>query len=81
VQTHQSNAKAAAGPAAPKATAAADQRRLSSHKTGELAASSSSTGQLSVVLALLAIIALALVAATYARLYILGNANGGSDSD
>ena len=42
------------------------------HKTIDLAASkASSTGQFSVILAIVAIIALSVVAATYARLYLL----------
>ena len=58
---------------APAAAAAAapDQKSSGKHKTIDLASGRSSTGQLSVVLAIIAIIALTLVAATYARLYVL----------
>jgi hypothetical protein len=53
------------------ATDAANQNSTGKHKTIDLASSKASTGQLSVVLAIIAIIALTLVAATYARLYVL----------
>ncbi len=64
-----STASTAAGPA--KHAAAPQQKSTGKHKTIELASGKSSTGQLSVVLAIIAIIALTLVAATYARLYVL----------
>jgi hypothetical protein len=51
--------------------AQADQTSTGKHKTIDLASGKASTGQLSVVLAIIAIIALTLVAATYARLYVL----------
>jgi hypothetical protein len=56
---------------AASAAAAPDQKSTGKHKTIDLASGRSSTGQLSVVLAIIAIIALTLVAATYARLYVL----------
>lgn len=49
----------------------ATQNSTGKHKTIDLASTKSSTGQLSVVLAIIAIIALTLVAATYARLYLV----------
>jgi hypothetical protein len=54
-----------------KTSATPDQKSSGKHKTIDLAAGRPSTGQLSVVLAIIAIIALTLVAATYARLYVL----------
>lgn len=54
-----------------KPTGSAQQKSTGKHKTIELASGTSATGQLSVVLAIIAIIALTLVAATYARLYVL----------
>jgi hypothetical protein len=48
-----------------------DQKSTGKDKTIDLASSKAPTGQLSVVLAIIAIIALTLVAATYARLYVL----------
>jgi hypothetical protein len=53
------------------ATGTTNQSSTGKHKTIDLASSKASTGQLSVVLAIIAIIALTLVAATYARLYVL----------
>ena len=47
------------------------QRSTGKHKTIDLAASRPSTGQVWVVLAIVAVIALTFVAATYARLYML----------
>ena len=47
------------------------QRSSGKHKTIDLAASRPSTGQVWVVLAIVAVIALTFVAATYARLYML----------
>lgn len=52
-------------------SAEATQKSTGKNKTIDLAASKASTGQLSVVLAIIAVIALTLVAATYARLYLL----------
>lgn len=57
------------GAAAPAAHP--DQQASGKHKTIDLASGRSSTGQLSIVLALIAIIALFSVAGLYARLYIL----------
>lgn len=54
-----------------KPTGSGQQKSTGKHKTIELASGTSATGQLSVVLAIIAIIALTLVAATYARLYVL----------
>jgi hypothetical protein len=48
-----------------------NQKSTGKDKTIELASDKASTGQLSVVLAIIAVIALTLVAATYARLYVL----------
>jgi hypothetical protein len=48
-----------------------NQKSTGKDKTIDLASGKASTGQLSVVLAIIAIIALTLVAATYARLYVL----------
>jgi hypothetical protein len=56
---------------APGSAAKADQKSSGKHKTIDLASGRSSTGQLSVVLALVAVLALALVAGLYARLYFL----------
>lgn len=54
------------------AGAAPQQKSTGKHKTIDLAASpSSSTGEVWVVLAIVAVIALAFVAATYARLYLI----------
>jgi hypothetical protein len=61
-----SNAKVAAAPAAQP-----EQKASGKHKTIDLASGRSSTGQLSIVLALIAIIALFSVAGLYARLYLL----------
>ena len=64
-------------PAGPKASTSAaapvlQQDSTGKHKTIDLAASKAdSTGQFSVILAIVAIIALSVVAATYARLYLL----------
>ena len=64
-------------PAAPKASTSAaapvlQQDSTGKHKTIDLAANKAdSTGQFSVILAIVAIIALSVVAATYARLYLL----------
>lgn len=64
-------------PAAPKSSTSAaapvlQQDSTGKHKTIDLAASKAdSTGQFSVILAIVAIIALSVVAATYARLYLL----------
>jgi len=64
-------------PAAPKPSTSAaapvlQQDSTGKHKTIDLAASKAdSTGQFSVILAIVAIIALSVVAATYARLYLL----------
>jgi hypothetical protein len=61
---------AAGSSAAPKAGPSQDS--TGKHKTIDLAASpSSSTGEVWVVLAIVAVIALAFVAATYARLYLI----------
>jgi hypothetical protein len=58
--------------ASPRSSAAPDQASTGKHKTIDLAASRpSSTGEVWVVLAIVAVIALAFVAATYARLYLL----------
>jgi hypothetical protein len=46
-------------------------RSTGKHKTIDLASNKASTGQLSIVLAIVAVVALALVAGTYARLYLL----------
>lgn len=54
-----------------KAASSPDQTSTGKHKTIDLASGKASTGQLSVVLAIIAIIALTLVAATYARLYVI----------
>jgi hypothetical protein len=48
-----------------------DQKSSGKHKTIDLASGRSSTGQLSIILAFVAIVALGLVAATYAKLYLL----------
>lgn len=66
-------------PAAKPSTSAAapvlQQDSTGKHKTIDLAASKAdSTGQFSVILAIVAIIALSVVAATYARLYLLRRA-------
>jgi hypothetical protein len=58
-------AKSAAKPATSK------QDSAGKDKTIDLASKTSETGQLSVILAIIAVIALTLVAATYARLYVL----------
>jgi hypothetical protein len=48
------------------------QNSTGKHKTIDLASSKAdSTGQFSVILAIVAIVALSVVAATYARLYLL----------
>jgi hypothetical protein len=47
------------------------QRSTGKHKTIDLASNKASTGQLSIVLAIVAVVTLALVAGTYARLYLL----------
>lgn len=64
-----SNSKVAT--TAPEPGAKTEQKSTGKHKTIDLASGKSSTGQLSVVLAIIAIIALTMVAATYARLYVL----------
>lgn len=69
------SAPKAVSSAAPATSAASAKgqplRSTGKHKTIDLAASKPSTGQLSVILAVIAIVALALVAGTYARLYLL----------
>lgn len=63
-----SSAKPSGSPSAP----VVHQDSTGKHKTIDLAASrADSTGQFSVILAIVAIIALSVVAATYARLYLL----------
>jgi hypothetical protein len=53
-----------------------DQNSTGKQKTIDLAASpGSSTGEVWVVLAIVAVIALAFVAATYARLYLIKRSN------
>lgn len=59
------------GKTAVKKHAQVNQRSTGKHKTIDLAASRPSTGQVWVVLAIVAVIALTFVAATYARLYML----------
>jgi hypothetical protein len=56
---------------APAKVKTAVQKSTGKHKTIDLAASRPSTGQVPVVLAIVAVIALTFVAATYARLYML----------
>jgi len=50
---------------------ATKQHSAGKNKPVDLASNKSETGQLSVILAIIAVIALTLVAATYARLYVL----------
>jgi hypothetical protein len=64
-------AAGSAGKAAAAPAAQPDQKASGKHKTIDLASGRSSTGQLSIVLALIAIIALFSVASLYARLYLL----------
>jgi hypothetical protein len=70
--TGGSNAGAPAGAAATPSAADVQQDSTGKHKTIDLAANrAASTGQFSVILAIVAIVALSVVAATYARLYLL----------
>jgi hypothetical protein len=70
ISTGNGNGSAAkTGAAAPAAQP--DQKSSGKHKTIDLASGRSSTGQLSIVLALIAIIALFSVAGLYARLYLI----------
>jgi hypothetical protein len=62
---------ASSGGGAAKGSAVPDQKSTGKHKTIDLAATKAQSAQLPVVLAIIAIIALSLVAATYARLYLL----------
>jgi hypothetical protein len=67
---------AAAKPSTSAAAPVLQQDSTGKHKTIDLAASKAdSTGQFSVILAIVAIIALSVVAATYARLYLLRRTN------
>jgi hypothetical protein len=62
---------AAAAGAKPAPSAHPDQKSAGKHKTIDLASGHSSTGQLSIILAIMAIVALGLVGGMYARLYVL----------
>jgi hypothetical protein len=67
-----SNAAARPTPSATASAADVQQNSTGKHKTIDLASSKAdSTGQFSVILAIVAIVALSVVAATYARLYLL----------
>jgi hypothetical protein len=62
---------AAAGRAKASSIAQPDQKSSGKHKTIDLASSQPSSGQLASILAIVAIVALGLVAGTYAKLYVL----------